>query len=62
VAKETENNDQRAAKEWQRVARRCGVSASSPMAAVHVKPAADGVQVTVGYMMRAMERSEVRSS
>lgn len=61
VAKETESNVQLAEQEWQRVTRRYGVRALSPLAAVDVKPTASGVEVTVRYMVRAVERSEVRS-
>jgi small-conductance mechanosensitive channel len=61
VAKETESNVKLAEQEWQRVTRRYGVRDLSPLAAVDVKPTATGVQVTVRYMVRAVERSEVRS-
>jgi small-conductance mechanosensitive channel len=61
VTKETESSVQLAEQEWQRVTRRYGVRALSPLATVDVKPTASGVQVTVRYMVRAVERSEVRS-
>ena len=61
VTKETEGNVQLAEQEWKRVTRRFGVRAPSPLAAVDVKPTASGVQVTVRYMVRAVDRSEVRS-
>jgi hypothetical protein len=43
------------------VSRRYGVRAPSPLATVDVKPTASGVQVTVRYMVRAADRSAVRS-
>ncbi|HEV2379062.1 MAG TPA: mechanosensitive ion channel domain-containing protein [Terriglobia bacterium] len=61
VSKETESNVQLAEQEWQRVTRRYGVRPLSPLATVDMKPTASGVQVTVRYMVRAVERSEVRS-
>jgi len=61
VTKETERNAQMAEQDWQRVTRRYGVRLFSATPAVSVRSTNDGVEVTVRYMSRARERSEVRS-
>ncbi|HEV2352401.1 MAG TPA: mechanosensitive ion channel domain-containing protein [Terriglobia bacterium] len=61
VVKETEGNPQSAEEEWQRVKHRYGVRSYSAETTVSVKPIDQGVAVTVRYVTRASQRSEVRT-
>jgi small-conductance mechanosensitive channel len=61
VTKETERNVQMAEQDWQRVTRRYGVKPLSATPSVNVKSTDEGVEVTVRYITRAAERSELRS-
>jgi hypothetical protein len=61
VVKETEGNAQTAELEWQRVKHRSGVRSYPAEPTVNVKPIDHGVAVILRYVVRAHERSEVRS-
>lgn len=61
VVKETEGNQQSAEQEWKRVKDRYGVKSYSGETTVSVKPIDQGVAVTVRYVTRANQRSEVRT-
>lgn len=61
VVKETEGNQQSAEQEWERVKDRYGVKSYSGETTVSVKPIDHGVAVTVRYVTRANQRSEVRT-
>jgi small-conductance mechanosensitive channel len=61
VAKETEDNSRLAEQEWQRITHRYGVSSPSVSPAINVRSTSGGVEVTVRYITRANQRSEMRS-
>ncbi|HLY59324.1 MAG TPA: mechanosensitive ion channel domain-containing protein [Terriglobia bacterium] len=61
VVKETEGNQQSAEQEWKRVKDRYGVKSYSGETTVSVKPIDHGVAVTLRYVTRANQRSEVRA-
>jgi small-conductance mechanosensitive channel len=60
VANETKDNAQLAEKEWQSLSPRYGVRSFSDGPTVNVKPTDHGVDLIVGYIIRAAERSDVR--
>ena len=61
VSKETEGNAPTAEQEWQRLSRRYGVRSFSFQPTVNMKHAETGVDVTIRYIARAKELSELRS-
>ena len=61
VAKETENNARSAETEWQNATSHYKVRAVSATPAVNLRPTSAGVEVHVRYMVRAQERSAIRS-
>ena len=60
VAKETEQNAQKAEEEWSRTTTRNRAQAFSATPAINVRPLGSGVEVKVRYITRAYERHETR--
>lgn len=60
VSKETEANAPTAEREWQRVSRGRGTRSFTFQPTVNMKHAENGVDLTIRYIARAKERSEVR--
>jgi len=61
VEKETCEDSKMAEEEWEHVTHRYDVKSFSPTPAVYLKSGSQGVEVTVRYMTRAKERSEMRA-
>jgi len=61
VAKETESNARSAETEWQNATSHYKVRSVSATPVVNLRPTAAGVEVHVRYMVRAQERSAIRS-
>ena len=61
ITRETASNAEKAEQDWERVTHRYGVRPLSAQPVISVKSADEGVEVTVRYIARVMERSELRT-